>query len=86
MASLDISIEQIVELIQQLSPTERWLALQALTTGTVIDRSVWREAIMLKGETTMRQLAAERGLNWDTMDDDTRLVFADDLIHEDRSC
>jgi hypothetical protein len=32
----------------------------------------------------LRQLAADRGQNWDAMSDDQRQALVDDLIHEDR--
>lgn len=33
----------------------------------------------------MRQVAAERGLAWDTLDNDERMELVDDLIHERRA-
>ena len=39
---------------------------------------------MKYAESKVRQLCAERGLDWDAMDEDERLYFINDIIHEDR--
>jgi hypothetical protein len=44
-----------------------------------------REENLRIGEERMRQLAAQRGLDWDAMTDEDRILFVDDLIHEGRS-
>ena len=87
MATLTITLntEPIIELIHQLPPTEQAKVLQALVTTLVPDRTVWLQRMHQQGNAHMRQLAAAQGHNWDTMDDDARLVFVDDLIHADRT-
>jgi len=35
-------------------------------------------------EPQARRLAAERGLDWDTMSDEERSAWVDDLVHEGR--
>ena len=41
---------------------------------------------MKYAESKVRELCAERGLDWDAMDDEERLYFVNDLVHEDREC
>ena len=43
-----------------------------------------REATLRAGERQLHKLAAERGFDWGKMDDEQRLAFVDDLLHEDR--
>jgi len=45
--------------------------------------STQRQERMGRAETALRRRTRERGLNWETMDDDERLAFVDDLVHED---
>jgi hypothetical protein len=44
------------------------------------------ESLSQYGQARARELAAQRGLNWDTMSDAEREAFIDDLVHEDRGC
>ena len=37
-------------------------------------------------ETQLHNLCTGRGLSWDTMSEDERESFIDDLVHEDRQC
>ena len=39
---------------------------------------------MKYAEAQVRQLCASRGLNWDTMTEEEREDFIDNLVHEDR--
>jgi len=45
--------------------------------------SIQRQKRTTKAETALRRRAQERGLNWEMMNDDERLAFVDDLVHED---
>ncbi len=38
---------------------------------------------MKYAESKVRELCAERGLDWDAMTEDERLYFIDDIVHED---
>jgi hypothetical protein len=38
------------------------------------------------GESQLRRLCNERGINWNTLSDEEREDFINDLIHEDRPC
>jgi len=37
-------------------------------------------------EAQLRRLSAERGLDWNTMSEEERETFIDDVVHEDRQC
>ena len=37
-------------------------------------------------ESKAREVCTERGLNWDTMTDEERQDFINDVVHEDREC
>ncbi len=37
-------------------------------------------------ESKVRQLCAQRGLDWNAMTEDERLYFIDDIVHEDPEC
>ncbi len=79
---LELTDEQVVELILQLPPERQRAVLQILNAT----RDAWWARIVAEGEQQMRRLCAERGLNWDSMTEEEREAFIDDLIHEDRAC
>ena len=37
-------------------------------------------------ESKIREICAARGLNWDAIDEEERLDFINDIVHEDREC
>ncbi len=82
MASVELTTEQVIQLVRQL-PADRkmdvLLALANESTSTQAER-------MAIAERQFRRRAVERGLDWDSMSDDEREYLADDLIHEDRPC
>ena len=82
MPKMELSDEQIVELILQLPPERQRAVLQMLSAA----RDAWWQRTITEGEQQMRRLCAERGLNWDTMTEEERESFVDDLIHEYRTC
>ncbi len=79
-ATLELTNEQIVSLYAQLEPQVQRRVLYTLAQAGKAKR---QERVSL-GETAWRRRAVERGLNWDAMDEDERLFFVDDLVHEDR--
>ncbi len=80
MPNVELSNEQVIALINQM-PLEHKLSLwQSVAT----DAQRLRDERMREAENKMRALCAERGVDWDAMDDEQRLSFVDDLIHEDR--
>jgi hypothetical protein len=60
MPKLELSNEQIVELILQLPPERQRAVLQMLSAA----RDAWWHRTIAEGERQMRHLCAERGLNW----------------------
>ena len=80
--TLELTTEQVIDLVQQMPPEEKFLVVRALTKETPTER----EEQMKYAESKVRKLCAERGLDWDAMTDDERLYFIDDIVHEDREC
>jgi hypothetical protein len=70
--------KQVIELVKQL-PVEqqteifKFLLLQQW--------SRW-ESLSRYGADQARQVARERGYNWDTMTEEAREVFIDEVLHE----
>jgi hypothetical protein len=79
--TLDLTDDQLIALLKQLPPDRQRVVLGALKA----ESDAWWEARHRTGEQQMRRLAAERGLNWDTMNESDREAFADDLVHEARA-
>ena len=82
MATLELSDQQVVELVKQLSPEQKRTALLTLAE----DAARGREERMAYADSQIRRLCEERGLDWGGMSDDQREAFIDDLVHEDRQC
>ncbi|MDE0467034.1 MAG: hypothetical protein OYL97_08240 [Candidatus Poribacteria bacterium] len=81
-ATIQLTTEQVIDFIQQMPPKEKWAVLIALAEKA----SIGEEERMKYAESQVRQLCASRGLNWDTMTEEEREDFIDDLVHEDREC
>ncbi len=82
MPKLELTDEQVIELVRQLSPEKQ----EELLRNLLLTRwARWAE-LSQYGQERVRQLAAQRGLNWDAMSEQEREAFIDDLIHEDRAC
>ena len=82
MPTLELTDEQVVELVKQLPAERRRAALVALAGDTTRGR----EERMKYAESQLRRCCAERGLDWDKMSEEQREAFVDDLMHEDRPC
>lgn len=82
MPTLELTNEQVIQLVKQLPPDQQEVLLQHLLT------SVWGtwEELSRYGAARVRQVAAQRGLDWDAMSEEEREAFIDDLVHEDRQC
>ena len=80
MPTILLTNEQVVELIKQLPVEDKRAILETLTA----DRETWWETTVTEGEQQLRRLCAERGRDWDRMNEEEREAFVDDLIHEDR--
>lgn len=78
-ATIRLTTEQVIEFIHQMPPKEKRAVLIALAEKA----SLGQEERMKYAESQVRQLCASRGLNWDTMTDEEREDFIDDLVHDD---
>ncbi len=82
MPRLELTEEQVIELVRQISPERRREALLVLAEDT----PARREARMEYAEAQLRSICAEQGQNWATMTEEEREALIDDLVHEDRKC
>jgi hypothetical protein len=80
MASVTLTDNQVVELVQQLPAPQKRAVLLLLARDA---QSRYGER-MTQAEERLRALAMEHGLIWETLDDDAREAFIDDLLHEGR--
>jgi hypothetical protein len=80
--TIELTTEQIINLIQQMPPGEKLSVIRALAKETPAER----EERMKYAESKVRKVCATRGLDWDTMSEDERLYFIDGIVHEDREC
>ncbi len=80
MPTLELTEEQVIELVKQLPFASKQVVLKALGA----ERAAWWEETLTQGEQQMRRLCAERRLDWDRMSEEEREAFVDELVHEDR--
>ncbi|MDE0085510.1 MAG: hypothetical protein OXU23_07345 [Candidatus Poribacteria bacterium] len=80
--TIELTTEQIIDLIQQMPPMEKLTVLKELAKQARNGRTERTKFAELK----IREICAARGLDWDTMSEDERLYFIDDIVHEDREC
>ena len=78
MPVIRVTEEQVIDLLKQLSPSEQEAALRYLV------RQWWPrwDALSQYGQDQVRVLARERGLDWDSLGEEEREAFIDDLLHE----
>ncbi len=81
MPVVDLSEEQVVQLVRQLPPERRLALLKAIAC----DAAQQREARESRLAAAAARVAAERGLSWERLTDEERLALVDDLVHEHRS-
>jgi len=79
MPTLNLSNEQVLELVKQL-PIEQ--QVEVFKFLLLQQWGQW-ESLSRYGVEKVRILAQERGYNWDTMTEVEREVFIDELVHED---
>jgi hypothetical protein len=82
MPTIELSEQQVLDLVMQLPPARKLEALLALAK----ERSTGANERMTRTENEFRRLATERNKDWDQMSEGERESFIDDLIHEDRKC
>ena len=79
--TLKLTTEQVIDFLQQMPPEEKLKVIKVLAKQARAGYGEYRK----QAESKVRQLCAERGLDWDAMDDEERLYFIDAIVHEDRS-
>jgi hypothetical protein len=82
MPLLNLSNDQVIELVKQLPPEGKQAVLEVL----IADRDSWWDEMLIHGEQQLRIICVERGLNWDNMSEEEREAFVDELVHEDSKC
>lgn len=82
MAVLELTKEQVFDLVRQMPAQEKREMLRVLAASGVAERAQRQHF----AEDQLRHLCAARGLNWDALRPDEREAFIDELIHEDRPC
>lgn len=82
MPMLELTDAQVVDLVKQLPPERRRVALLALAASTAEQRT----ERLRSAEGQLRRLCTERGLDWDKMTEAEREALIDALVHEDRPC
>jgi hypothetical protein len=78
MVTQPLTDEQVVQLVKQLPTKTKQQVLKALTD----ECDQWWQATARDGEQAMRQLAAARHLDWDSLTEAQREAFVDELLHE----
>jgi hypothetical protein len=79
MSVLELTDEQVISLVRQLPSARKRDALLALAQ----DAEVRRDERLRFGEAQLRRICAERKLNWDSMSEDQREAFVNQLLHEE---
>jgi hypothetical protein len=82
MPSVDLTSDQVIELVQQLPLAERQKAIAVLVEGLVAGAPE-RSTVLAAA---IRSACESRGVAWESLSDGARERFVDDLIHESRSC
>ena len=82
MATVNLTNDQVIDLVRQLPPDRKRQVLLTLAGGAQV-RGDERTQL---AEKQLRRICAENNLNWDAMSEDEREAFVDELIHEDRLC
>ena len=80
--TVKLTTDQVVGFVQQMPAEERRALLLAIAEQAAANR----EARIDHAKAQLRQLCADRGLDWDAMSEAERENFVDDLIHGDHEC
>lgn len=78
MPSVTLTNDQVIELVKQLPAQQK----QAILLVLAEEAQTRRDDRMAYAETQLRLRATERGLSWDTLTEDQRELFVDELLHE----
>ena len=75
-----MSNEQVLDFIKQLPIEQKYEVLLSMAREAQTRRRQNTE----KAETSLKQLAREKGLNWESLNEEERITFVDGLVHETR--
>lgn len=78
MSAQELTDEQVISLVRRLPSERKRAALLALAQ----EARLRREERLRLGETQLRRLCAEHGLDWDRLSEDEREEFVNRLLHE----
>jgi hypothetical protein len=78
MPKLEVSVNQVIDLVKQLPQKDKFAVLHALNqeTGTRSEDDKSKQE-----EQQLRALTAKRGLDWDRLSEDDKDVLAKSLLH-----
>ena len=76
MSVLELTDEQVVSLVRQLPAARRRTALFALAQ----EAGVRRDERLRFGEAQLQKLCSERGLDWNSLSEDEREKFVNQLL------
>jgi hypothetical protein len=76
-ATLQLTDDQVVDLVRQLSPTQKTTLLRVIIPD--MDRL---DTLVDYGDQRMRELCAQRGIEWDLLGEAERQTLIDNLLHE----
>ncbi len=79
---IKLTTKQIIDSIQQMPGEDKLAVVLALAKESMPHRAERMQYL----ESKVRDVCAKRGLNWDTMTDEDRQDFINDIVHEDREC
>ena len=77
MPKLELTVNQVIDLVKQLPKKDKFAVLHALNqeTGTHSEDEQSKQE-----EQQLRALSAKRGLDWDRLSEDDRDVLANKLL------
>ena len=76
--TLELSDTQVLDLVRRLPATTRAAVVRALVPD--LDAL---DGLVDYGSARMRDLCAERGIDWDRLTEEERQQLIDDLLHEE---
>ena len=79
MSTSQLTIEQVVQSVKQLSLQGKQAVLIALAE----EHEKQRDALLTYGEGRIRHICSQRGIDWTSLTDEERERFIDDLLHEE---
>jgi len=77
IVSIELPEDQIVKMVEQLSAPAKRAVLKRL----LVDDERW-ETMTTYGEAQIRMLCAERGLDWDLLEEAERQQLIDEMLHQ----